>query len=138
MSPILLLVLVGFFSRVLSWLPSFTPCSSCLDFFLRLCFCVPSALLSCLFPETFLASYRGSLGLWSRPDSSPTPAIMGSKLDFLLFGNCSIEAPTSEELDKISQYLPLLKAFHKSLKTRMRSYFSIAPLLNSQLTYIQG
>ncbi|KGO67353.1 hypothetical protein PEX1_024390 [Penicillium expansum] len=45
---------------------------------------------------------------------------MGSKLDFLLFGNCSIEAPTSEELDKISQYLPLLKAFHKSLKTRLK------------------
>lgn len=44
---------------------------------------------------------------------------MGSQLDFLLFGNCYIEAPTGEELDKISQYLPLLQAFDASLKTRM-------------------
>ncbi|KAJ5471173.1 hypothetical protein N7530_008530 [Penicillium desertorum] len=45
---------------------------------------------------------------------------MGSQLEFYLFGGCSIEVPTSEELDKISQYLPLLKAFDTSLKSRAK------------------
>ncbi|CAI7665406.1 unnamed protein product [Penicillium glandicola] len=45
---------------------------------------------------------------------------MGSHLNFPLFGNCSIEPPTREELEKVSQYLPLLKAFGISLKTRAK------------------
>ncbi|OQD61461.1 hypothetical protein PENPOL_c016G07901 [Penicillium polonicum] len=51
---------------------------------------------------------------------------MGSQLDFLLFGNCSIEAPTKEEVDRISQYLPLLKAFDTSLKTRVKEVWDLA------------
>ncbi|OQD76800.1 hypothetical protein PENDEC_c003G00221 [Penicillium decumbens] len=44
---------------------------------------------------------------------------MGSQMDFRLFGDCSIEVPTGEELQKISKYLPLLKAFEETLKTRV-------------------
>jgi len=51
---------------------------------------------------------------------------MGSQMNFRLFGDCSIEVPTGEELQKISKYLPLLKAFEETLKTRMCFYSSTA------------
>lgn len=133
MSPALLCLLEVSFSRVFLCLSIFTPCFSCPNSSQDFAFVF---LLSYLCSETFLAPYRGCLGLCSRLDSFPTPAIIGSQMDFLLFGDCSVEAPTREELDKISQYLPLLKAFHASLKTRMRSYSLIASLLNNKLTHI--
>ncbi|KAJ5972882.1 uncharacterized protein N7479_002800 [Penicillium vulpinum] len=45
---------------------------------------------------------------------------MGSQPNFHLFGDCSIEAPSKEEFDKISDYIPLLNAFEASLKTRVK------------------
>ncbi|KAJ5375579.1 hypothetical protein N7517_007585 [Penicillium concentricum] len=51
---------------------------------------------------------------------------MSSQLKFPLFGNCSIGIPTSEEFDKISQYLPLLKAFEASLKTRVKEMWDFS------------
>lgn len=95
------------------------------DFFLVL-------LLPFSSPRHFCRLLVDPLVICLRPDSSfLTPAVMDSQLNFLLFGNCSIEAPTRADLDNIAQYLPLLKAFDASLKTRTRSYFLMGSLLNN-------
>ncbi|KAJ5343820.1 uncharacterized protein N7506_003644 [Penicillium brevicompactum] len=44
---------------------------------------------------------------------------MNSKLTFRFFGQCFIEKPTAQESQKISPFLPLVRAFEDSLKTRV-------------------
>ena len=53
--------------------------------------------------------------------SKPTSETMNSKLTFRFFGQCFIEKPTAQESQKISPFLPLVRAFEDSLKTRMYS-----------------